>query len=388
VADSRTGELTLTTTTAEDDGSPARFVAEMDGGAQRRRLNGDDQTSTDGLPPLDHTLLLTSVPEECIVNSENPTTITVSQDLRAAGAFATTCSTATGEVEVTISSNASFSGDLDSNGYKLLINGGAQRIDVPISGTRTVALSVDDTTSDRSREHELTLTDIAPNCVTTDNPRTVTVEQGASEPTTFTVNCFDRAQDTGTLQIQTSTTGEDPDGNGYLLRIDGGAQISSARADGSVRLSGYAAGQHEIEITEVASNCRSSPTSQTVNVAAGSDSATATFEVECDPVDNTLEVRAATAGSTNKLNPNDYGLALDGIRRGNVTLEINGDQVILPNVSSGEHTVELLDLVDPCFVTNGSQGNDNPVITTEVPANGRGFVTFAVNCDEDDRPDS
>ncbi|HYF40349.1 MAG TPA: hypothetical protein VD930_11715, partial [Gemmatimonadales bacterium] len=79
--------------------------------------------------------------------------------------------------------------ELDSDGYSLLVDGGSGR---PIGATATLVIE-----QLAEGQHTLELSGLAANCVAQgDNPRTITIQSGATARADFAVRC---AATTGTL---------------------------------------------------------------------------------------------------------------------------------------------------------------------------------------------
>ena len=85
---------------------------------------------------------------------------------------------------------------------------------------------------------------------------------------------------TGSLKISTTTTGLDPDADGYAVSVDDGStQLIGSTADLTVSL--LSAGQHKVTLSEVAANCLVSGTNpRDVNVPAGG-TGEVSFTVAC-----------------------------------------------------------------------------------------------------------
>src|SRR5437867_9057046 len=109
----------------------------------------------------------------------------------------------TGSIEVT---SVTLGDPTDPDGYTLTLDGQARPIETNAS------VSVSDVAPG---DHKLELGGIAPNCALAgSNPRTVTVAGGAPTQVTFQVECGPPG---GSIQVNTSTTGEDPDEDGYTV---------------------------------------------------------------------------------------------------------------------------------------------------------------------------
>src|SRR5882724_8015353 len=74
---------------------------------------------------------------------------------------------------------------------------------------------------------------------------------------------------TGTLEVTTSTTGDQPDPDGYTVLVDAEpAQVIGSAA--TLGITDVAAGSHTIQLSGVAANCTvSSDNPRTVSVTAG-----------------------------------------------------------------------------------------------------------------------
>ncbi|HEV8380340.1 MAG TPA: PKD domain-containing protein [Gemmatimonadales bacterium] len=130
-------------------------------------------------------------------------------------------------------------------------------------------------------DYRLEITDIPTNCGLTSgtNPRTVTVPDGGTGSTTFSVSC---TSTTGNLKVKTSTTGSNLPA-GYTLSVSGpgGSTSQAIGATDSVTFSAIPAGDYTVTLSNVATNCTvSGANPRTVPVAAGLTAST-TFSVGC-----------------------------------------------------------------------------------------------------------
>jgi hypothetical protein len=95
------------------------------------------------------------------------------------------------------------------------------------------------------------------------------------------IGCTEDALPTpnGLIQITVTSTGEELDANGYTILIDGRSQAWTS-ANGRTTLAGLAAGQHELELTDLSANCDvEGPNPRQVTVVAGT--AETAFHVTC-----------------------------------------------------------------------------------------------------------
>ena len=122
---------------------------------------------------------LTGVAANCAVEGDNPRTVAVAGDATAPVAFAVTCSTILGSLQVTTSTSGSSP---DPDGYSLSVDGGAP---LPVGPNATVPVE-----GLLVGPHTIVLSGAASNChVTGENPRSVTVVAG-SAPVGFEINCL------------------------------------------------------------------------------------------------------------------------------------------------------------------------------------------------------
>ncbi len=260
-----------------------------------------------------------------------------------------------GDLKVT---SATSGVDVDPDGYRLVVDGGA--------GPH---LAVDDTVTVEglsAGDHTVRLDSVAANCtVSGSNPRTVSVPAQDTATTTFAVSCDSQ---TGDLHVTTSTSGIDRDPDGYTLAVDGGPTRHLA-TDDSLTIRELPSGTHSLELLDVAENCKlSGPNPRTVTVPGGG-TVTAAFEVTCTADVGTLVVRAPTSGPDP--DPDGFTVTLDGTLSQHVA---TGDSITLANVDAGTHSVRLSGLEFNCSVSG-----PNPQ-SVDVGFGSTSTVTFDVRC--------
>ena len=129
----------------------------------------------------------------------------------------------------------------------------------------------------------------------------------------------------GTLQIQTSTDGAEPDADGYSVQIDGGSS-QAIGAVATLSIPEVPPGNHTVELADIAGNCTiSSSNPQGIRVTAG-ETATVSFAVTCGATTGGLSITAATSGPSP--DPDGYAISIDGADRGalgvNAAVTISG----------------------------------------------------------------
>jgi hypothetical protein len=176
---------------------------------------------------------------------------------------------------------------------------------------------------------------------------------------------------TGAVAITTSTTGAEPDPDGYTLLLDGSDMrpIGAAAAD---TLSDLSPGNHLVGLTGMASNCElQGDNPRGVAVAAGATAAAA-FVVTCaEPVPDAGSLRVTTATTGAAPDPDGYGVVLDGDAERPIGTDGN---ITIPNLAPGQHLVELGGVAANCAVSG-----DNPRAAT-VPSGAGVTAGFSVVC--------
>lgn len=197
--------------------------------------------------------------------------------------------------------------------------------------------------------HAVELDAVPSNCVVDGpNPReTVVAEAGTSE-VSFVVSC--EAVPRGHLSVTTTTSGEDLDPDGYEVSVDGGT-ATPIGLDDTLTFSDLSIGDHQVELTGLASNCAiQGENPRSVPVADGQTTPT-TFAVVCEITTGSIRVSVSTSGTFQ--DTNGYIVDLDG--REVETVGLN-DSVTFELVAPGDHTVTLDDIRSTCEVED-----DNPV---------------------------
>jgi hypothetical protein len=253
--------------------------------------------------------------------------------------------------------------NVDPDGYGLTLDGNTNRA-IGTNGSVTF-------TGLPAGNHTVVLSGVAGNCsVNGGTSRTVNVPAGGTASTSFAVSCAATPPPTGDLTVSASTTGTNPDADGYTVTLDGGASQALA-TNGSVTFTGLPAGNHAVVLSGIAGNCSvSGGTSRTVNVPGGSRASTS-VAVNCAAVggDGTLTVTTSTTGSN--LDPDGYTVTVDA---GAASQPIATNGSVSFTGPAGDHQVALSGLAANCSVSGA-----NPR-TVNVPAGGTASTTFDVSC--------
>jgi Big-like domain-containing protein len=173
---------------------------------------------------------------------------------------------------------------------------------------------------------------------------------------------------TGSVEVTTSTTGAEPDLDGYTVQLD----AESPRGIGSaatLRMEEVAAGPHTVQLAGLALNCTlSGDNPRTLSLAAG-ETTSVTFAVTCSATTGSLEVTASTGGTSP--DADGYSITLDGADRGPLGVSAS---VTLTGLTPGSHVVGLSGVAANC----GVQG-DNPRVAI-IPPGASATVAFSITC--------
>lgn len=262
-----------------------------------------------------------------------------------------------GDLAVTTSTEGP---DPDTDGYT-----------IDVDGERAALLAADDSTLLEDLpggDHEVAMGDVQSNCqVDGANPRSVTVEDDRTALAAFSVSCDPRF---GQLRIVSATTGDQPDPDGYELRVDAQPVPSlSASGEDSVTVPDLPPEDYEVLMLDVESNCEiqgANPKTATVEPDA---TARVVFEVDCPTPTGDLRVTTSTGGEFQ--DPDGYDVLVDGDVEGHVDPD---GSITFSDVEAGDHAVGLGDVSSDCEVEG-----DNPRTVT-IRADRRTTADFTISC--------
>jgi hypothetical protein len=174
-------------------------------------------------------------------------------------------------------------------------------------------------------------------------------------------------QTLGAIAVTSVTTGKSPDPNGYLIAVDQGIPVEIA-SSGTAIVASLGIGRHDLNISDVASNCSlEGPATRSVSVR-GADTVPVGFGVSCTALSGELVVSVETNGDGT--DPDGYTISVDGgaPRPIGVVQSLRFDDVPI-----GTHTIVLEGLAENCSC-------DQPVRTVTVTSGARAFVLIEVSC--------
>jgi Tol biopolymer transport system component len=267
---STTGSVSVSTSTTGDSPDADGYQVTLDGVDQGPLVTNASVTLSN-VSPGTHLVGLGGVAGNCRVQGDNPQTVTIHAGAAAPAAFAITCQAPpaqSGTIQVITATSGTNN---DPDGYAFSVDGGSSQ---PIAVNGKVSVS-----NTATGTHAIQLTGAAPNCtVQGTNPRSATVVNGATVEVRFAITCSATA---GSLEIKTSTTGSNPDADGYSVSIEGG-QGRVIGANATLTLSDIAPGSHQVTLAGIAPNCTvADDNPQGIKVNDGGTTAV-TFNIECE----------------------------------------------------------------------------------------------------------
>jgi TolB protein len=171
-----------------------------------------------------------------------------------------------------------------------------------------------------------------------------------------------------TLVVTASTTGPDPDLDGYAVVVDNQAERQLGR-NATLTLADLEPGAHRVELADLAANCSvdgENPKSLDLNAGA---TERVTFRVTCAAATGALVLHTVTTGDGQ--DPDGYSAVVDG-QFGR--LLVGNGSTTVSSLAPGAHTVELTDVVTNCHL----DGEATQTVTVQAGATVE--LTFAVAC--------
>jgi sugar lactone lactonase YvrE len=151
------------------------------------------------------------------------------------------------------------------------------------------------------------------------------------------------APTTGSLTVQTVSSGSDLDPDGYTVTV--GTTSRSIGANASVTITGLSVGTHAVQLSGVEFNCDvAGANPRDVSVTAGATTET-TFTVGCLAA-GTVEVTISTSGEP--ADPDGYELRADG----SLWVRTGVASTVSLRVIAGDYSLELGDLAGNCKVSS------------------------------------
>lgn len=226
-----------------------------------------------GLSPGVYAVELEGTSSNCQITGTNPRSVTVESSRIAVVTFTMSCTARVGSVRVTTTTTGP---DADPDGYMATVMGGPS---LAIGTNATITLP-----NVREGVRLVVLTGVASNCdVAGLDTIGVSVALGTTVDASFSIQCVG----VGSLEVTVSTTGVEPDADGYVVVVDAPsvayAEDQTVQPNGSITFARLLpAADYRVVLQHVAPNCSTVGASTvTVAVTAGG-AASVAFDVVCE----------------------------------------------------------------------------------------------------------
>jgi TolB protein len=287
-----TGSLVVDAVTTGESLDPDGYTVTLDGGASRE-LTVNGTVMFPDLAPGSHEVELGDVADNCTIADGGTRTVQVTAGSSTETTFSITCAVPVGNLVVT---TATTGGDLDPDGYEILLDGVATGQSLAVNGDTITITGVTEGT------HEVSLGNVAAWCsVAEPDPRSVTVVAGQTVQEAFSVGC-----DWTTRIAYTSCrwdAEELPHCNIYVMKPDGSesVKLTDVYVDSSYQ--------------EFASNPDWSPDGSRIAFSAGGDFMKSIYDVYVINADGTGLVKLTDHPSdVDQAEAEDPSWSPDGIR--------------------------------------------------------------------------
>ena len=231
------------------------------------------EVTVGGLAPGVYAVELEGASSNCQITGTNPRSVTVESNRVAVITFTMSCTARVGSLRVTTTTTGP---DVDPDGYMAMVLGGAS---LAIGTDATITIP-----NVREGLRFVTLTGVASNCdIVGPDTAAVTMTLGATVDAPFSVQCLA----VGGLEVTVSTTGVQPDPDGYLVVVDAASVAydvdQTIDPNGSLMFSRLRpAADYHVALRGVAANCAIvGASSATVAITAGATTRIA-FDVVCE----------------------------------------------------------------------------------------------------------
>ena len=210
-------------------------------------------------------------------------------------------------------------------------------------------------------EHTLQLEDIADNCSDTGATRAVDVVRNDTTYITWSIQCAPRV---GTILVNITTIGADPDTTGYMIAVTGMAGRPVGLQE-SVTYGEVPEGTYRVRLDDLAPNC--SGGAEVVVTVVYPLTTVIPFTVVCTPTTGAVNVTVTTTGA----DADDRYIVRVA---GDSATMLSTGSTVLSRLPPGDHIVSLLDVAPNCTVTGG------PDRSVRIIAGQTVNVSYAATC--------
>jgi hypothetical protein len=171
----------------------------------------------------------------------------------------------------------------------------------------------------------------------------------------------------GTLEVVASTSGANPDPDGYRVEVDAEPARAVAPA-GSTTFPALPAGEHRVALSGVSANCAVADSAVRRVVIEAGQTDTIAFSITCDSTSGSVQVRTVTSGED--LDPNGYAVLVDDVP----VATVSDTGVTEVPVAAVRHQVTLAGVTPNCIVAGDNPRSVDVGIGVSVP------IAFAIQC--------
>jgi hypothetical protein len=258
------GAIQIQSTVTNQEFSFFDYGIAIDGGAPYEAFSSVTKNIlAKGLAHGPHTVSLENLPAQCSAGTAGPErTVTLRGDDTVGVVFSIVCARTSGDLTIVV---ATTGPDPDPNGYLVTIDGFVAAF-VGANSSTTLNFLVPDL-------YTVGLAEMASNC-TYGGAQNVSVAAGAKPTVTFAVTCSPLAH----IRVVASTTGPEPDPDGYLLVAAGDTMLVAGDETTVVPVS---AGTVSYAVSDLQPNCAFGGPSSGEATLAGGDTLTLTLAATC-----------------------------------------------------------------------------------------------------------
>jgi dipeptidyl aminopeptidase/acylaminoacyl peptidase len=176
-----------------------------------------------------------------------------------------------------------------------------------------------------------------------------------------------------TLRVSATTTGPDPDADGYLVWIDNGGRATALPSNGSVTFYGLDTGTHVVHVVNVAPNCAIDGGALVVTISSPGISVGSDLHITCTALG---EVRVTVSTTGTDRDTNGYVIAVTGAVAYNLaSLAIPATGQGTLRVAGGRRIATLHGVAANC------DGADLVPREFDMPSGGSVALEFAIVCE-------
>ena len=180
---------------------------------------------------------------------------------------------------------------------------------------------------------------------------------------------------TASVRLRAATTGDDADPNGYLIRFDNRTRTYRLGTNSSITIDDLPPGVHTLTVGDVSANCTATPTTFTIDVAAG-DAPVLEVQVSCVAL-GMVRVSVVTTGE--EVDADGYAVIASGMGTDPadvVTAEApSTGSVLLPRLAPGPRAIALRRIAANCDLSSDAHPR-----TVDVASGATVIVGFEITC--------